>query len=227
MGPPFYYGDRCDYQNQHISFTFGVRTFSWNSAFGFLVLLVDNDSSSHAHEQLDYLAARDCQSRFDVNLLYKTRPKNVSKVYTVQIYAFDRNGLFTKPRYVPKWKFPIRQPPPPVYRLSVSLVLPVEQYSTSKTCSTHRCVHGHCQRDVHTGDEFCHCAEGWRGLACEKPLECQCASDSLCIETSICLFSLGKVGRRCVLTNSACRTNLCQHDGLCVPNDVRWTSRIS
>ncbi|CAF2697935.1 unnamed protein product [Rotaria sp. Silwood2] len=84
--PPSFYGNMCQYQNQRVSLTVQFRALSdaWRTPFTILISLIDDshDRIIHSYKQLTYLPMRDCQTKFNVYLLYSTRPKNQSKLYS-------------------------------------------------------------------------------------------------------------------------------------------------
>ena len=83
--PPSYYGDLCQYQNQRISLTLQIHTvLEARANFAVLVTLLDSGGLVHSHHQLSYLAMRDCNFKFNIYLLYATRPKNTSKTYAIR-----------------------------------------------------------------------------------------------------------------------------------------------
>ncbi|CAF1373289.1 unnamed protein product [Adineta steineri] len=93
--PPSYYGEQCQYQSQRV---------------------IDNTSFIHSHEQRTFVAARDCDLRFDLVLLYANRPKDESKTYDVIIHVFEMLN------YRNSWQLPVRFPSLPVlYALSYGL----------------------------------------------------------------------------------------------------------
>lgn len=81
--PPSYYGDRCQYQSQRVSLTIQIRASSeWRSTYTFLITLMGNEGNIESHDHISYLPMRDCSSKFNLYLLYSTRPKNCSINWT-------------------------------------------------------------------------------------------------------------------------------------------------
>ncbi|CAF1215824.1 unnamed protein product [Rotaria sordida] len=119
---PSYYGDRCQYQNQRVSLTVKIRVRSdWNTLFTLLITLIDNEGNIQSHGYIEYLPIRNCDIKFNIYLLYSTRPKNVANNYSVRIDAFNKLTL----SYRASWIFPLRFPFLPVHRLSVLLIVPM------------------------------------------------------------------------------------------------------
>ena len=83
--PPSFYGNICQYQNQRVSLTIQFQTYSDSrqTLFALVVSLIDdsNERIIHSYQQLTYLYIRHCQTKFNIYLLYSTRPKNQTKNY--------------------------------------------------------------------------------------------------------------------------------------------------
>jgi hypothetical protein len=81
--PPSYYGDRCQYQNERVSLSiqFRASSNSWQIPFAIIISLIDdnNERIIHSYQQFTYLSIRDCQIKFNVYLIYSTKPKNQTK----------------------------------------------------------------------------------------------------------------------------------------------------
>jgi hypothetical protein len=218
--PPAYYGHRCQYQSQRISLSYRVKTIERRTVFNMLIMLIDNTSQIHSYEQRSYLAFRDCNFQFGINLLYSNQPKDPSKQYTVRIDLFEQSNL----NYRASWEFPVQFSALPVYPIANILIIPSESSLTSTTCSP-KCVHGECLLYVNTQRPFCRCFHGWFGLSCERNQPSNCTNRSFSMGSpnnhTICVCSLGKYGPKCFLTRSSCQSNTCLNDGLCVPEDER------
>jgi hypothetical protein len=81
--PPSYYGNVCQYQNQRVSLTLQIRVaWEWRTLFNFVITLID--------DHIEYLSIRDCDRKFNIYLLYSTRPKYSTRNYSVQIDAFNK-----------------------------------------------------------------------------------------------------------------------------------------
>ncbi|CAF4135808.1 unnamed protein product, partial [Rotaria sordida] len=102
--PPNYYGDRCQYQNQRVSLTLQLRNenFEKLNVIGIIVTLVDDTGFIHSYEQFTYIPVRDCNTKFNIYLLYQDRPKNITKNYTIHIDAYDKIDLL----YLTSWTLP-------------------------------------------------------------------------------------------------------------------------
>jgi len=87
--PPSYYGIQCEYQSQRVSLTLQIRvSFDWRNIFIFLTTLIDNEGNIQSYERIQYLPMQHCADKFNIYLLYSTRPNNSSRNYSVQIDAF-------------------------------------------------------------------------------------------------------------------------------------------
>ncbi len=168
-----------------------------------------------------FLSIRDCQTKFNLNLLYNTRPKVLNeRNYSIRIDMFNKLSL----KYRSSWLFPLQFIFLPVQRLSVQLIIRENDDESIDNCSL-KCVHGLCRKYVNRFEYYCQCNEHWSGLLCEINHRCDCGRNSLCINfvhnRSICVCSIDKFGRFCRLKYSTCETNPCQHGGTCIPTDYR------
>ncbi|CAF1580333.1 unnamed protein product, partial [Rotaria magnacalcarata] len=195
--PPSYYGDRCQYQNQRVSLTLRFRNENIDklAIFGIVITLVDSTGFIHSHEQLTYIPIHACNNKFNIYLLNRDRPKDVTKKYTVYIDAYDKINL----AYLTSWTLPVTFLFMPVNHLRAQLITP-ERQDCHISCDT-RYPEQHIKH------------------------KCTCSRDSLCVATvnnrSICLCSLAKRSPRCLIS-SICHKNSCMNDdGLCVPHDAQ------
>ena len=218
--PPSYYGDQCQYQNQRVSLTLQVQlTSDWRTIFVFLLTLIDTQTNIESHEHLEYISTRDCLIKYNIYLLYGTRPKNSSKIYSVRIDAFIGMTL----KYRSSWIFPLRFTFLPVHRLSVVLRVPFSTMTLSQDTCSSSCIHGQCLSYVNDQNStFCHCESGWAGIRCDMKLKCECASDAVCISNSICLCPPGRFGPRCHLSYFSPHFEPCMNGGYWVPVDARY-----
>ncbi|CAF3318798.1 unnamed protein product [Rotaria sp. Silwood2] len=220
--PPSYFGNRCQWQNQRISLTlqFSVRSkISMMAIFQMIIMLIDEQGHIVGdHEQITYMPVQDCNTKYNIYLLYPTRPKNLSINYAIRIDAFDKTTL----DYWASWYLPIPFSFLPVNRIATRLdIFGVEKIDAcSLSCGTH----GRCVRYTNNKSLFfCQCEQGYSGSHCDIPHICSCANDSICLTSSICVCSLHRFGPRCYLKHSICQSNnnTCQHNGLCIPTDDR------
>ena len=216
--PPSYYGDLCQYQNQRVSLTLQIDTVvEMRVTFAFLITLVDSDGLVHSHDQLSYLAVRDCNVKFNLYLLYATRSKENNKIYGVKAHVYEKGSLLHRAT----WLFPIRFDFLPVHRMAFRLSIPFK--STASRCAL-KCNHGRCTHVQNNMNEtVCQCDDGWWGDRCERELKCNCSSGSRCVglvsNRSICLCPMQRFGPRCYLMHTVCASHRCQNNGQCVPDD--------
>ncbi|UJR12844.1 hypothetical protein I4U23_017018 [Adineta vaga] len=228
--PPNYYGDTCQYQNQRVSLTLRIYTLSdlWSSPVNFIISLIDNDKRIiNSYEQFTYLSLRDCQMKFNIYLLYLTRPKNETKNYSIHIDVYEKKSLI----YRGSWLIPITFAFLPVHRINAQLLIPNFNDNNDRTCFNSQCIHGQYTKYINNtvSPTFCRCNQGWSGIHCNIPQNCTCTSDSLCIgitgnNQSICVCPLGKFGSRCLLNNIICQfdqNETCLNGGECIPIDER------
>ncbi|CAF4970062.1 unnamed protein product [Rotaria sp. Silwood1] len=226
--PPSFYGNMCQYQNQRVSLTikFQVVSDSWSTLFAIIISLIDDseERTIHSYEQFTYLATRDCKIKFNIYLLYSTRPKNESKNYAIQIDIYEKISLI----YRGSLLFPIIFPFLPVHRLVYIVDIP-RINEDIQSCSNSQCIRGKCVKYSNNpkNGSFCQCKPGWSGRYCTIQHTCTCSSDSICIDVlannrSVCVCPINKFGDRCLLVNTICQMDknfTCQHGGQCIPAD--------
>ena len=219
--PPSYYGERCQFQSQRVSITVQLRAAEHRTRIAVVLTLIDDKENIHSHEQLTYVPFRDCKDKFNSVLLYKLRPKDPSRQYSLRIQAFDQATLTHRAT----WLFPVEFPVLPVYRLANQLLIPSGETQTKAQTCPLQCQHGSCQRYANREAFYCRCDRHWSGDLCENPNECQCSSDSLCIgfdgKRPVCLCPPHKFGPKCLLARSPCPASYCHSRGECVLSDER------
>ena len=177
--PPSFYGDMCQFQNQRISLTIKLQVYSDSrrTPFAVVVTLIDDTHERiiHSHHQLTYLYIRDCQIKFNIYLLYASRPKNLTNSHSVHIDVYEKSSLAYRGSLILPLQFPFL----PIHRIAVHLDVP----RASETCRDERCVHGQCMQyfNAPAGTTFCQCHEGWSGRYCTIPHTCLCSDDALCL----------------------------------------------
>ena len=212
--PPGYYGHLCNHQNQRVSLTIQLQMSSdWRTAFAVIITLRDDQQDLiESYDKFNYLPAYDCNIKFNLYLLYGTRPKNISRNYFVRIDIYNKHTL----EFRASWSFPILFPFLPVHRMAVHLKVPIKRIDTLD-CENLSCgIHGHCRQYVNTNVSFCHCDNEWSGIYCNISHICYCSPGSVCLDSKICLCPLGKFGSRCYLEHPMCP---CNNGGTCTQND--------
>jgi hypothetical protein len=224
--PPSYYGEQCQYQNQRISLIIKFRALSdsYQTLFAIVISLIDdtNERIIHSYEQITYLSVSHCKTRYNIYLLYATRPKNSTNQYAVHIDFYEKISL----KYRGSVLLPVNFPFLPVHRLVFLVDVPSSHDKTSNSLK-YECVHGKPIQYSNNPDNptFCKCDPGWSGRSCKIEYTCNCASDSVCLgvsasNRSICVCPENKFGSRCLLTNTICQNNsICQNGGRCISND--------
>ena len=95
--PPSLYGDVCQYESQRVSLTLRFQAFSDSrrTLFAVIVSLIDDSDQRviHSYEQLTFLYVHHCHVKFNLYLLYSTRPKHVSAQHSVHIDVFEKSLL--------------------------------------------------------------------------------------------------------------------------------------
>ena len=215
--PPAYYGDLCQYQNQRVSLTIQIQvTFEWRTLFAIAISLRDDEQGLiESYDQITYLATHNCDRKFNVYLLYGTRPKNTSRNYSVHIDVYNKNIM----QYRSSSLFPIVFAFLPVNRLAVQLRIPIMTSQMEANCPSSKCgIHGHCLKYENNNQSFCRCDQGWSGVSCDIPNSCNCSSDAVCIGPSMCLCPTGTFGSFCHVKYPECS---CQNGGSCLLIDAR------
>ncbi|CAF1281628.1 unnamed protein product [Rotaria sordida] len=136
----------------------------------------------------------DCQTKFNIYLLYSTRSKNLTKNDFIHIDIYEKIS-FT---YRKSFLIPLEYPLLPVHRIAVQLNIPCTN-DRQENCLNQPCIHGQCIRysNNSNNDSFCQCYREWTGKYCTISYRCTCSSDSLCIDISsnnrsICICPLHK-----------------------------------
>jgi len=220
--PPNYFGSQCQWQNQRISLTLQLLWRSTQSSiviFQVLIMLIDEDGQILPYyEQLTYMPNRDCNTKFNIYLLYPDRPKSFENNYSIRIDLYEK----TKLNYWSSWFISIPFQFLPVNRIVTQLIIPENEENDPCTLSCGE--HGKCRHYMNKKSLFyCQCNEGYSGSQCQIKYKCNCSNDSFCFNSSICICPLNKFGFYCHLTHSICQssTNPCQNNGICVPTDDR------
>ncbi|CAF0809741.1 unnamed protein product [Adineta steineri] len=238
--PPTFYGNTCQYQNQRVNLVikFQALSDSWQTPFIIIISLIDDsyERTIHSFQQITYLSMKHCNIKYNLYLLYSTRPKNSTRNYSIHIDIYEKLSL----TYRGSLLFPIHYPFLPVHRLVHIAYIPrIVDDTTIQTCSHHhhQCIHGKCinyanNNDYHEKKSFCQCHQGWSGKHCTIPYNCTCSSQSLCLgisaanHRSICICPVNKFGPRCLI-DTICQSaheennnsTICQNNGRCIPTD--------
>ncbi|CAF1198896.1 unnamed protein product [Adineta steineri] len=220
--PPSYYGNQCQYQNQRLSLSirFHASAQSRQILFAILIMLVDNTNQRmiHSYEQFTYLSIRDCKVKFNIYLVYSSRPKAMNKNYSIHIDMYEKISLRHRGSFI----YPVEFLFLPVHRLAFIINIPSED---DYSCSDKKCLHGKCLNYFNTKETFCQCDQNWSGQYCDIPQNnCNCSSNSLCTgrasdNQSICICRKDYFGSKCYLRNRICNNSPCRNNGSCIPND--------
>ncbi|CAF2762362.1 unnamed protein product [Rotaria sp. Silwood2] len=193
--PPSYYGDRCQFQSQLVSLILQFSRMcetNCQEAFGIIITLIDQDNIIHDHEEITYTGTYKYENKFFIYLLYKLRPRDMTKTYNIRIDAYNNINM----SYHVSWILPVKFLFLPVNRISIYLTIPVYAISYVNNCSIY-CDHGQCLTYVNNRNQyFYHCDSGWSDINCTVSYKCDCSLDSICLghtnNQSICLCSLRK-----------------------------------
>ena len=223
--PPNYFGHRCQWQNQRVSLTLQMRTFgSYEKTISiyhiFIYLIDDQYQIIHNYEEINYIPVIDCRTKYNRYLLYPNQPKNPNNTYSIHIDIYDKLTL----NYSGSWYLFIPFPFLPVSRISTQIQIPLEQSQPQTNCSIECGNHGKCFYYINNSTKsFCHCDEDYSGRFCNLSYNRSCSSDSVSLNSSICLCSLNKFGPKCYIQHIVCQpdNNPCKNHGQCVPVNDR------
>ncbi|UJR19278.1 hypothetical protein I4U23_022407 [Adineta vaga] len=227
--PDSYYGKTCEYQNERVSLSFQIHSYSDSrqTPFEILIQLIDNTNERiiHSYVKFTYLFVRDCKIKFYYYLLYSTRLKDQNKIYSIHIDIYEKKSS----NYRGSLYFPILNNFLPVHRLNLTIQIPPIDFN-GKKCSKNQCIHGKCIKYSNNDKTFCQCYPQWSGQYCSisYSFNYKCSSDSKSLgidaqNRSICMCPLYKFGRRCFLKDIQCQSNnteICNNHGECIPTDL-------
>jgi hypothetical protein len=165
--PPNYFGSQCQWQNQRISLTIQLL---WRSSvlssiiYQVIIMLIDeNEQIADNYEQLTYMPSRDCDTKFNLYLLYPHRPKSLSKNYSIRIDLYEKVKLI----YWASWYIPIPFQFLPVNRIATQLIIP--ETREIESCLLSCGEHGKCMRYTNNKSLFfCQCDQGYAGSQCQN-----------------------------------------------------------
>ncbi|CAF3357480.1 unnamed protein product [Rotaria sp. Silwood2] len=220
--PPNYFGSRCQWQGQRVSLTLQFRTEVTVVSpiiFQLIIMLIDEQGKiTPNHEQITYIPDHDCNTKFNIYLLYPHRPKRASANYSIRIDLFDKLTL----EYWTSYYLPIPFQFLPVNRIATQLI--ISEKRENELCILSCGEHGQCMKYTNMNNSFfCRCHPEYSGAFCNITHQCKCSNDSLCLAESICVCSLNKFGPHCYLKRSICQStnNICEHNRYCISLDDR------
>jgi hypothetical protein len=183
------------------------------------MIIDENGQISPSNDQITYMPTRDCNTKFNIYLLYPNRPKSLSNNYSIRISLYEKTQL----NYWSSWFISIPFQFLPVNRIVTQLIIPEKE--DNEQCTLLSCgEHGKCRHYINNKSlYFCQCDQGYSGSQCQIKHECNCSNDSFCFNSSICICPLHKFGLHCHLKHSICESsnNPCQNKGICIPTDDR------
>ena len=222
--PPNYFGHRCQWQNQRVSLTIQILPFASYektvSIYHLFIYLIDDEYQIiHNYEEINYIPVIDCRTKYNRYLLYPNQPKNPNNTYSIHIDIYNKLTL----KYYGSWHLFIPFPFLPVNRISTQIQISLEQSQLITNCSIECGNHGKCYYYINSTKSFCHCDEGYSGRFCNLTYNQSCSSDSVSLNSSICLCSLNKFGPKCYLQHIFCQpdNNPCKNHGQCIPINDR------
>ena len=230
--PPSLYGDRCEYQSQRVSLTVQAQSSSdWREMFTFIFILLTDNNEIESYDHRYYSPSTDCAIKWNIYLLYRSRPKDPTRNHSVRVDIYRRQ--ITTVEYRASWYYPIKFSFLPVYRLAIKITIPSRVITSQSADCTIDCgTHGSCiimNSNTKEAIARCRCDTGWIGSQCQDRQtstgNCSCAPGSVCISSypkSICVCPLGRGGSRCYIKLDPCQhLGECLNGGQCVPDDER------
>ena len=203
-----YYGDRCQYQSQRVSLTLQLRAENAHrlDIFAIVIRLIDHTGLIHSYDQLIFIPTLDCNTKFNLHLLYQKQPKDLTKNYTIQIDAFNKTNL----TFLANWTLAIPFIFLPVNRVSTVLTIPT-QYNHSTLSiekKSNDCSSDSIYIDSANNRSICVCPLNRIGPRCLIKSICQnetCHNGGICVPYStreslksfICVCPQGYSGRFC------------------------------
>ena len=175
---------------------------------------------------LVYLYIRHCKIKFNIYLLYSTRPKNETKHYSIHIDIYEKNSLVYRGSFFSSiLKFPFL----PVHRIALQLNIHV-QMIIMKNCIDHQCIHGQCVQYSNTQNLILHFVNVKKdGLENIVQFHTNVHVHlihyvlvSYQIIDLLCICPLNKWGHQCLLRSMVCQLNkhaTCFNGGTCISID--------
>jgi hypothetical protein len=204
--PPGYYGNQCQMQNQRVSLTIQFNKecdSNCRGIYSIILILIDSNKIIHSYEQMTYISTRNCDLKHHFNLLYQSRPKDLTKNYTIHIDIYNRIDL----TYYTSWIIPIPFVFLPVNRISTHVTIPSHPIESIRendcNCSSSSICIG-----IVNHRSICLCSFNKSGPRCFLPSACQsnpCYNGGQCIPEDdrwsinrfICLCPEGYFGETC------------------------------
>ena len=216
-------GDRCEYQNQRVTFTVRFHAMSRTTMYNVIVRLIEENNdqqqiNSYHQYTLWFHNMLICEQTINEYLTYTKRVNNASMNYGVRVDVFNKTNLAS----LATWSFPVPFSFLPVNRIVVAIGLPLQSTPVLSNCPV-PCDHGECTKYINSETPVCHCHSGWSGIRCDVKMRCHgCSNDSLCIgmisNRPICVCPLHKGGLRCLLTFPPVK-GFCENNGQFVTID--------
>ena len=148
-----------------LHYNFVYTSDSVQIPFIIIVSLIDDSDERiiHSYEQFTYLSIKHCQRKFNIYLLYSTRPKDETKNYSIHIDIYEKITLNYRGSFIKPLNFSFL----PVHRLAFQLDIP-RIFDDIENCSDHQCINGKCRKYFNDPNNrtFCQCEKGWSGRYC-------------------------------------------------------------
>ncbi|UJR06541.1 hypothetical protein I4U23_010824 [Adineta vaga] len=166
-----------------------VKQYFREIPFIIIILLIDitiNERIIHSYEKLNFLFLKHCQKKFNIYLLYSTRPKDSHRNYSIHIDIYEKLTLNYRGSFIKSILYSFL----PIHRLVYQLHI------------------------LKYNESFCQCDRGWSGKFSAIQYFSTCSLDSLSLgqlgnNRSLCMCSLDKIGSRCFISNCICQKETC------------------
>jgi hypothetical protein len=226
--PPSYYGTMCQYESDRLSVflrltvpaTLQQITDSKLKQMPYLLKIVGQlivNQKTIYHEQIVDVPQRK-------QIFYLLFPPNTTQLERKNAYIrFDVfNVMKSSVQQLAAWKYDLPFPFLPVNRLSLDLLLLLDQTCEPNTCG----MHGRCKVYLNSNETYCTCDEDWTGSYCNVTAT-DCYSIAKCLQSAhrqpICVCPLGRFGSYCFASFDPCQVNTCSYHGQCLSTDQRTT----
>ncbi|CAF1285960.1 unnamed protein product [Adineta steineri] len=220
--PPSYYGNRCQYQQAHVSIIIQVMKSTYfdqqYDLFSFVVMLIHNNNHSEtiiSSEYTYYVSRLDCLKKTVITLPYPryTTTFDRENIY-VRIDAFAIRQMSSD--YWSSWIYrPLSFTFLPINRLTIQIFLP-EKPSHRFVCDYCSHLNNHqCVLSVNNNPSQIIC------IINNDQCTHTCSIGSTCVTSNICVCSQGRLGPQCRVSFDICNSNPCMNNGRCIPLDER------
>ncbi|CAF1389109.1 unnamed protein product [Didymodactylos carnosus] len=217
---PSYYGDRCQYQREHLTVHLKIQTPVWmHKSHIFRVIVYLQTETNPLYDAFDLLHVPYSQNSTYKHIFYLLTPRlNESQTSLVSINVFSVSEDDVK--YHSSWFYTV--PFTSIFPVNrVTAWLNVDKQSEVASNCNQSCVNGVCTLSlIPANKSFCLCDKGWSGNRCDMISTKACAVGAHLFH-SVCVCPLGRFGFDCYGKVDLCRNVRCQNNGTCRSLDIK------